>query len=350
MSSLDKKLYSFFKRREIDFLKITGDVVVVGSRTVRILMRSYLGHVSICIGADAPVDADAGYAVGCMYIRTNGALYFNGGSVSNAAWNTPGTVGAGSITATLLASDSVITAKILKANVTPIKMRVLTITPITTAGAGTLTAADLFGGAILRTGPTATVLDTTATGTLIETECAFDVNGMWFDCFYTNQSTQTIALKGDTGITLYGCPLVRTLQTVLLRFIRTAANTYTCVVSTVGPFSGFTKRVASAQSVTLTADILLAGYYVHTVITGAATDTLDTGTNLSAAFGGSLVGASFDFIIVNTAATALAITLAGATGTTIMGTPGTIAQNKSARLRFVCTGANTWDIHVLVGA
>src|SRR5262249_26031814 len=113
---------------------------------------------------------------------------------------------------------------------------------------------------------------------------------------------------------------------------------------------GRTLSTSSAQSITLTAAILRGGWLQHTVTTGAATDTFDTGTNISAAVPNVAVGDSFDFILVNTSASAFAITLAGATGATIRGTPATIAQNKSAMIRLINTGANTWDIIVVVGA
>lgn len=109
---------------------------------------------------------------------------------------------------------------------------------------------------------------------------------------------------------------------------------------------GVGPTLVGTQNTTLTAAALLSGVINHTVITGAATDTLDTGANIIAALTALLgvappVGYSFSCKLVNTAATALAITLAVAAGATIQNVAQTIPQACAATLTVTVTGAAT---------
>lgn len=65
-----------------------------------------------CTVANLP-SAVAGYSVSCLAIATDtGALYVNTGTATSATFSLIGTVSAGSVTATELASNAVTTAKI----------------------------------------------------------------------------------------------------------------------------------------------------------------------------------------------------------------------------------------------
>lgn len=81
--------------------------------------------------------------------------------------------------------------------------------PITTAGAGTLTAATLMGGFIVRTGPTAAFTDTTDTAANILAALVPNVNaiaeyGQTFLVFYVNLSSFTATIAAGTNVTLAG--------------------------------------------------------------------------------------------------------------------------------------------------
>lgn len=95
----------------------TLDICLTNEKAYAILAK--------CVGA-APSTADL-FAIGCLMIRDNGAHYRNTGTVAIPVWTLIGTVGAGSITANELAADSVITSKILNANVTSAKLDPKTI-------------------------------------------------------------------------------------------------------------------------------------------------------------------------------------------------------------------------------
>lgn len=102
-----------------------------------------------------------------------------------------------------------------------------------------------------------------------------------------------------------------------------------------------TLGTSSAQSITLTAALLLDGVIEHTVTTAAATDTTDTAANIAAAIGPVNVGDTFTCLLVNTSASSFAITLAAGTNVTIKGSTATVPQNKTALLTFRCTNAST---------
>jgi hypothetical protein len=116
------------KREQLSVGELTmcGIYQKVGTHSVYVLVRDASGHVFICAaaGANLPHDGDAGFAVGCIFVNlTAGTIYLNAGTVLAANFDLLGTVvGAGSITDAELAANSVITAKILAANVTLAKL------------------------------------------------------------------------------------------------------------------------------------------------------------------------------------------------------------------------------------
>lgn len=98
----------------------------------------------------------------------------------------------------------------------------------------------------------------------------------------------------------------------------------------------------TGQNKTLTAAQVASGFIQDTVTTGAATDTLDTAAAIILALPQlATPGNSFSFILQNTAATALTITLAMGTGITAVTTLTTIPQNAAVRLQLISTSATT---------
>ena len=74
-----------------DQFRAVGALVTINSQSVRVLHRDPAGDVLMATGAFAVTDGGAGYAKGCIFIRTNGStattLYINEGSNSSSDFN-----------------------------------------------------------------------------------------------------------------------------------------------------------------------------------------------------------------------------------------------------------------------
>jgi hypothetical protein len=105
------------------------------------------------------------------------------------------------------------------------------------------------------------------------------------------------------------------------------------------PNQGTTVSTITDAAATLTTDQLVNGL-ILTVPTAARTFTTPTATAILAAIDAPKVGAAFDLNIRNTSAGSFAITVAGGTGVTVVGT-ATTAQNIVSRFRGVVTGVDT---------
>ena len=74
-----------------DQFRAVGALVTINSQSVRVLHRDPSGDVLMATGAFAVTDGGAGYAKGCIFIRTNGStattLYINEGSNSSSDFN-----------------------------------------------------------------------------------------------------------------------------------------------------------------------------------------------------------------------------------------------------------------------
>lgn len=106
--------------------------------------------------------------------------------------------------------------------------------------------------------------------------------------------------------------------------------------------------LGTAQNSTPTAAQLVGGVVTQTSSTGAGTVTLDNGTNISAAIAGVTVGDTFECTFANLGG-GQTLTLTSATGATVIGN-GAVPTGKNANLTFVNTGANTWNVYVVVSA
>jgi hypothetical protein len=90
---------------------------------------------------------------------------------------------------------------------------------------------------------------------------------------------------------------------------------------------------------------------IRQVPTAARALTTETGTNYDAALPGAKVGDSFTTIVFNNSAGANAITFVAGAGVTFKPTTTiSVAQNKTAILTFVKTGAATYDMYQTLGA
>lgn len=106
--------------------------------------------------------------------------------------------------------------------------------------------------------------------------------------------------------------------------------------------------LGTTQNSTPSAAQLLGGIVTQTGATGAGTVTLPTGTQISGGVAGVAVGDTFDCVYSNLGGGFNEV-ITGATGSTVVGN-ATVPTGKNAYLTFVNTGANTWNVYVIVSA
>jgi hypothetical protein len=72
-------------------IKLGGETQKVGTPTVKVLEYDADSNVMRATGATVPTDGDRGYAVGCIFVQTDGGtetvLYVNEGSATSADFN-----------------------------------------------------------------------------------------------------------------------------------------------------------------------------------------------------------------------------------------------------------------------
>lgn len=95
----------------------------------------------------------------------------------------------------------------------------------------TTTIAGLLGGVITQNSKTGASTAVTPTGAEISTGVSGVAVGYAFDCLYYNRGNQTSTITaGASGVTVYGTAAIATTKTALLKFVCTAANTWSCYV------------------------------------------------------------------------------------------------------------------------
>jgi hypothetical protein len=220
------------------------------------------------------------------------------------------------------------------------------------ASPATYTAAQISTGIILRDPNGAARTDTTPTAALLiagasnQYTLAKDGDSIEFEIRNTGSAGELITLAAGSGVTLLGDLVFDAGATRVIKAIRTGSAAVTALVVNPLALPGQVQNVASANATnsdqTYTAAQVVGGYLLRTL--GAnRTDTLPLGTAITTAFPSLGVGSSFDFIIKNASGGAFTITLAGATGTTLIGAI-TVAQNETAVLRFVKTATAAYDV------
>lgn len=99
------------------------------------------------------------------------------------------------------------------------------------AQAATLTIASLLAGVVTQNSKTGASTATTPTGAQISAGVSGVAVGYSFDCLYYNRGNQTSTITaGASGVTVYGTAAIATLKTAILKFVCTAANTWSCFV------------------------------------------------------------------------------------------------------------------------
>ena len=198
----------------------------VGTHSVYILARNAAGYVMVCAGSAVPHDADAGFATGCIFIKTDaGTIYLNAGTAASANFDLLGTaIGAGGISDAELAANSVIAAKIAAGSVGQSKMAVLTKNAEATDDHITVLAADLLTG-YMKKGTTTGAKNITL-DTAVNIQAAFNATaGAWFVWKIYNNSSAAQTLTTAAGLTLLGLAAVPNGKVATVTFVNTGAGT-----------------------------------------------------------------------------------------------------------------------------
>ena len=102
--------------------------------------------------------------------------------------------------------------------------------------------------------------------------------------------------------------------------------------------------LTATATATLTTAQLLGSVLVANPSTTAATYTTPTGAAIDSVLTNAKIGSTFNLTIVNLGTSSGALTLAGGTGVTFVGSL-TVAITSSAQLLGYRTAANTWTIY-----
>lgn len=194
-------------------------------------------------------------------------------------------------------------------------------TAISTAGAGTLTAAGLVGGLITRTGPTAAYTDTTDTAANIIAAIPGAEVGTAFEVWIKNTVAFNETLAGGASVTLSGQTIIP--PNSVGRFLVTVATSSTVTMRgiaiaplTLQPLMTQT-TLATNGAGTITAAGIVGGVTLRTTVASNQTDTTDTAANIIAALPNGNAGQSWEWTYLNN--TGVTMTLAGGSSVTITG-------------------------------
>lgn len=107
--------------------------------------------------------------------------------------------------------------------------KVASIAAVSSASSVTLTAAQLTGGVINRTGVGAAQTDTTDTAANIDTALGSPPVGMSFQYSYANATANSVTMAGGSNVTIIGTATYPASVTKVVTCVKTAATpTYSC--------------------------------------------------------------------------------------------------------------------------
>lgn len=210
-------------------------------------------------------------------------------------------------------------------------------TTLTTAGAGTLVAAALVGGVIVRTGTQsgAAFSDTTDTAALIIAALTNPPTNTSWEVIYQNKTDAVATILAGSGVTLSGVVIIPPQMSA--RFIMTlTSQTAVSMVSLAGTNPATPVVVSTpiaTTPVTLTAAQFINGILNVTVANSTTALTTPTAAAIVAAIPGCQVGSSFIVTLMNLGSGTLTWTLGtGVTGLTTNDVT-TVATNKGMSYR-----------------
>ncbi len=304
-----------------------GDVILIGSM--------------VCVaGQDIDASAKGSLATKGVFLAAKDTSTFTAGDP--IYWNPTGdpvggTAGVGAFTSTAVgtyfAGTCVLAAATGDATV-PLKLNGQTSsaatvgqgrdpvnTAISTAGAGTLTAAGIVGGVITRTGPVAAYTDTTATALQIIAAIPGSADGEAWLLYIKNTVPFTSTLAAGTGVTLSGQGLIPANSVGVFLITRTSSTAVAMRGIGIIPMTTNPLLVNTADTTvgaaTLTAAAIAGGLITRSGSVAAYTDTTATADLIIAAKPNVNIGDSWLLEIKNTVN--FNETLAGGTGVTVSG-------------------------------
>ena len=220
-------------------------------------------------------------------------------------------------------------------------------TALTTAGAGTITAAALISGLVVRTGPTGAFTDTTDTGTAIDTALgAAAQTGVSIQVQYKNTTAFAGTIAGGTGVTVSGRTVIPANGVATFLLSRTGAGTYTffgidAITQGLVNTAALVGTADNGTTQTLTAAMISGGTFTSHLSVGGTTPslTLPLGADMDAALPDARVGQAYHLRIINTnSGTATIVTN---TGWTLTGTL-TLATNTTRDFIVTKMGTGTY--------
>lgn len=221
------------------------------------------------------------------------------------------------------------------------------LTSDTTVGAATLSAAEMVGGLIARSGSVAAFTDTTDTGTALDAALgnAAITGANWLlEIKNTTAFAETIA--GGTGVTVSGRTVVTPNSVGTYLLTRTGVGTYTMFGIGISPQAIFGVQALVATpdngtTQTLTAAMVTGAFQtVHQTLGGTTPSlTLPLGTDMDLALVDMRPGQSYVLRVVNT--NSGTTTIVTNTGWTLTGTL-TIATNTWREFVVTKTGTGTY--------
>lgn len=367
------------------------------------------GNVDRCFGATPPVDGEAGYAIGCYFHLTTGVagatVYVNEGSTTSCSfralasasgeqstfvYNTNATAGSYTIPAVQMVNAMLDrnggTAN--RADVTDTAAAIIALIP----GAIVNSTFEFVLRNISATAGEKIGLTGGVGVTFSGTQSIFSGGDITYIGIVTNVGTPAITLyaEADTSALLPSIDVASSINSIQ---ITTAAANGLPVLAAVGSDTNITQDIegkgtggvtigaistgknslgrgsvqppllsattgslGTTQNSTPTSLQLLGGIVTQTGSTGAGTVTLPTGTLISAAIVTALgitgatvsIGDTFECLFANLGG-GQTLTITGGTGSTVVGN-GAVPTAKNARMLFVNTGSNTWNVYTTVSA
>lgn len=322
------------------------DMAVIQSGTANVLLPNREAGTTVRVVATGTV-VIKNAAGSTITTLTTGETGFFTATATSGTWTYLQSQTAG---ATILASDVSIADANSLIGVTTVEAALQSLaqrtketisTANTTAGAGTLTAASLVGGLIVRSGASAAYTDTTDTAASIAAALpASSADDPWSRVIYIQNTvafTQTIA--GGAGVTVSGITklpansigkFILQYDTSDLAQLVGIEITKQCVLP-----NGQFNTTAAGSPVTPAAGILTGANHVHYAVTtsGAFGITTRTAAELYGDIPNCHVGFSFYLTIISDGDNTVTVT--GGSNVTLPGTPDTAATNTTKT--FLCT-------------
>lgn len=226
------------------------------------------------------------------------------------------------------------------------------VTPITTVGNGTLTAAGLVGGEIVRSGPVAAFSDATDTAVNIIAALPGAVVGSSFSILIKNSTAFTQTITAGTGVTLPNTVITPAFSVNNYIATLATASTLTLVhIDTTTISVGTNSTAPSITTIsTVGAGTLTAAAFVGGLIARSGsqsgtpfTDTTDTAANIIAACANLVNKIGTSMLIEYSNTTNAIATVTGGTGVTVSGV-SIIPSNTISQFLLTYTAAATMTL------